>query len=82
MFYMARRKLKPCFSEKGQLPITKWKQEQARLEREVAAIDAQHSDIWQELKKLVRIQKCIEDVRRQQEQTNEKRRKKEDQLQK
>ena len=79
---MARRKLKPYFSEKGQLPITKWKQEQARLEREVATIDARHSDIWQELKKLVNIQKCIEDVRRQQEQTHEKRRKKEDQLQK
>ena len=74
MFYMARRKLKPYFSEKGQLPITKWKQEQARLEREVAAIDARHSDIWQELKKLVNIQKCVQDVRRQQEQAHDKRR--------
>ena len=72
MFYMARRKLKPHFSEKGQLPITQWKKERARLEQEVAAIDAQHSDIWQEMKKLVNIQKYVEDVRRQQERTQTK----------
>ena len=72
MFYMARRKLKPHFSEKGQLPITQWKQERARLEQEVAAIDAQHSNIWQEVKKLVNIQKCIEDVRHQLERTQQK----------
>ena len=72
MFYMARRKLKPYFSEKGQLPIAQWKQERARLEQEIAAIDAQHSKIWQEVKKLVNIQKCVEDVRRQQERTQQK----------
>ena len=72
MFYMARRKLKPYFSEKGLLPITKWKQEQARLKREIAAIDAQHSDIWQEVKKLVNIQKSVEDVRREQARTQQK----------
>ena len=73
MFYMARRKLKP-YAADNKLPVASWKQERSRLQQEIAAIDAQHSDIWQELKKLVNIQKCVEDVRRQQERTQQAKR--------
>ena len=42
------------------------------MKQEITAIDAQHSDIWQEVKKLVNIQKCVEDVRRDRARTMQK----------
>ena len=71
MFYMARRKLKP-YAADNKLPVTSWKLERSRLQQEIAATDAQHAEIWQEVKELLNIQKCVEDVRRQQERTQTK----------
>ena len=65
MFYMARRKLKP-YAADNKLPVVSWKQERTRLQQEIAATDAQHAEIWQEVKELLNIQKCVEDVRHQQ----------------
>ncbi|MBO6266627.1 MAG: hypothetical protein J6M06_00175, partial [Synergistaceae bacterium] len=65
MFYMARRKLKP-YAADNKLPVASWKQERSRLQQEIAATDAQHVEIWQEVKALLNIQKCVEDVRHRQ----------------
>ena len=65
MFYMARRKLKPYAAE-NKLPVASWKQERSRLQQEIAATDAQHAEIWQEVKELLNIQKCVEDVKHRQ----------------
>ena len=65
MFYMARRKLKP-YAADNKLPVASWKQERIRLQQEIAATDAQHEEIWQEVKKLLNIRKCVEDVRHRQ----------------
>ena len=72
MFYMARRKLKP-YAADIKLPVTSWKQERSRLQQEIAATDAQHAEIWHEVKELLNIQKCVEDVRRQQRTQNKER---------
>ena len=65
MFYMARRKLKP-YAADIKLPVTSWKQERSRLQQEIAVTDAQHAEIWQEVKALLNIQKCVEDVKHRQ----------------
>ena len=65
MFYMARRKLKP-YAADNKLPVASWKQERLRLQQEITATDAQHEEIWQEVKKLLNIRKCVEDVRHRQ----------------
>lgn len=65
MFYMARRKLKP-YAADNKLPVTSWKLERSRLQQESAATDAQHAEIWQEVKALLNIQKCVEDVKHRQ----------------
>ena len=65
MFYMARRKLKP-YAADNKLPVASWRQERSRLQQEIAATDAQHTEIWQEVKELLNIQKCVEDVRHRQ----------------
>ena len=65
MFYMARRKLKPYAAE-NKLPVASWRQERSRLQQEIAATDAQHAEIWQEVKELLNIQKCVEDVKHKQ----------------
>lgn len=69
MFYMARRKLKPYAAE-NKLPVASWRQERSRLQQEIAATDARHAEIWQEVKELLNIQKCVEDVRHRQRTQN------------
>ena len=69
LFYMARRKLKP-YAADNKLPVASWKQERSRLQQEIAATDAQHAEIWQEVKELLNIQKCVEDIRHRQRTQN------------
>ena len=69
LFYMARRKLKP-YAADNKLSVASWKQERSRLQQEIAATDAQHAEIWQEVKELLNIQKCVEDVRHRQRTQN------------
>ena len=72
LFYMARRKLKP-YAADIKLPVTSWKLERSWLQQEIAVTDAQHAEIWQEVKALLNIQKCVEDVKQRERTQNKER---------
>ena len=68
-FYMAERKLKPYFKD-GKLPITAWRKERDRLEREYKTEQAELSPIHAEVKKLWQIKYKVEQVIHEQERQN------------
>lgn len=72
LFYIAERELKPHFTKEGKLPLTTWKNELEKLTEERAAISAKYSALYHESTELLGIRKCVEAIRRQQEQTQNK----------
>ena len=66
-FYLARRKLKPHFSEDGKLPITRWKQEQEKLEAERIALGQRYGSLADEVKKLWQIKFAVESAKHEME---------------
>lgn len=58
VFQMAKRKLKPYFNAEGKLPITKWKTELDKLDKEITADPgkAEYQEIKEELDLLRKIQ--------------------------
>ena len=72
LFYIAERELKPHFTKEGKLPLTAWKNELAGLTEERNAISAEYSVPYHESMELLGIRKCVEDIRRRQEQTQHK----------
>lgn len=68
-FYMAQRKLKSYFNEKGQLPMSHWKAELANLEAENrAAYERQYKPMREEVIRLLTIQSHINEVSRAEQQ--------------
>lgn len=68
-FYMSQRKLKPYFNEKGQLPISHWKTELAKLEtKNCTAYEEQYKPMREEIMRLLTIQNHINEVRRAEQQ--------------
>ena len=72
LFYIADCELKPHFTKEGKLPLTAWKNELAKLTEERAVISADYSELYHESMQLLNIRKCVEDIRRRQEQTQHK----------
>ena len=72
LFYIAERELEPHFTKEGKLPLTAWKNELEKLTEERAAISAEYSTLYHESTELLGIRKCVEDIRRRQEQTQHK----------
>ena len=69
LYHMAERKLKPYFKD-GKLPITAWRKERDRLERECKTGQAELSPIHAEVKKLWQIKYKVEQVLHEQERQN------------
>lgn len=67
-FYLARRKLKPHFSEGGKLPITRWKQEREKLKAERVDLGQQYRPLSDEVKKLWQIKFAVESAKHEIEQ--------------
>ena len=76
MFYMAKRKLKAHFTPDGKLPISKWKQESAKLRKDNEAAYAEYKVLHGDLMKLLQMQNCVDTAVRQLEQTEQERAKK------
>ena len=70
MYYAAQRKLKG-FIGKGAPPVEQWKQERAKLRWEHGSVEAEYADLYHESMELLKIRKCVEDVRYQQERTRQ-----------
>ena len=68
-FYMAERKLKPCFKD-GKLPITAWRKEWAQLEQEYRDIQTELSPLHADAKKLWAIHYNIYEGQHEQERQN------------
>ena len=73
MYYAARRKLNG-FISKGAPPVEHWKQERAKLRWEHGSVEAEYTDLYHESMELLKIRKCVEDVRHQRERTRQAKR--------
>jgi len=73
-FYMARRKLKDHFTSEGRLPLTKWRKERDELQQAYQQDYAKYKPIREDLMKLYQVKSTVDTARRQQEQTQTKRR--------
>ena len=73
-FYMARRKLKDHFTPEGRLPLTKWRKERDELQQAYQQDYAKYKPIREDLMKLYQVKSTVDTARRQQEQTQTKRR--------
>jgi len=73
-FYMARRKLKDHFTSEGRLPLTKWRKERDELQQAYQQDYAKYKPIREDLMKLYQVKSTGDTARRQQEQTQTKRR--------
>ncbi len=60
LFYMARRKLKPYLAESSKLPVTKWQDEQTRLQQEYRVEEAEYSKIYHDTRSLTVIRHCVD----------------------
>ncbi|MCD7920162.1 MAG: MobA/MobL family protein [Clostridiales bacterium] len=60
LFYMAQRKLKPHLSDSSKLPVTKWQDEQTRLQQEYGAEEAEYSKIYHDTRSLTVIRHCVD----------------------
>ena len=73
-FYMARRKLESHFTPEGRLPLTKWRKERDELQQAYQQDYAKYKPIREDLMKLYQVKSVVDTARRQQEQTQTKRR--------
>lgn len=73
-FYMARRKLEPHFTPEGRLPLSKWRKERDELKQAYQKEYAKYKPIREDLMKLYQVKSTVDTARRQQEQTQTKRR--------
>ncbi|MCD8380894.1 MAG: MobA/MobL family protein [Lachnospiraceae bacterium] len=68
LFYMARRKLKPYFSESGELPETEWQKELDGLREKYQRDRAMYSSVYRNIRRLSDIRYCVDEIFRE---TNE-----------
>ena len=73
-FYMARRKLEPHFTPEGKLPLAAWRKERGKLQQAYQEDYAKYKPIREDLMKLYQVKSTVDTARRQQEQTQTKRR--------
>ena len=73
MYYAARRKLNG-FIGNGAPPVEQWRQERTELRWEHGSVEAEYADLYHESMELLKIRKCVEDVRHQQERTQQAKR--------
>ena len=76
-FWMAQRKLEKHRSPDGKIPVQAWRQELVMLQQEYQTEYEQYKPMRDDMAMLLQVKSCVSTVLQQQEQTREKKQKKE-----